>query len=255
MVISVICPTYNRSERHENLYVAFCQQSYTESELLILDDSPEPSPFFSALVDPRVRYIYTHIRYSIGVKRNLLVEMAAGDVIAHFDDDDYYGPEYLAVMSKRLGHADFIKLSKWLTWRESDGTLWEWDTSILDKTSFWVKATGQVLPLDECGSWTEDQLAGYIHASLWGFGFSYVYRKSLWKESPFADMNFGEDYECVQKWLKMGKVLSYSADFKHLVLHTLHSDSSSIILPQTKCRPALIFELFGQSVLPWLLKK
>jgi glycosyltransferase involved in cell wall biosynthesis len=255
VVISVICPTYNRCERHENLYEAFCQQSYKKRELLVFDDSPRPSPFFSNLADPRVRYTHTHMRHSIGVKRNLLVQMAVGDVIAHFDDDDYYGRDYLSKMYEQLVGADFVKLSKWLTWRESDGTLWEWDTSILDKTCFWVRATGQVRPLDECENWSEDQVAGYIHASLWGYGFSYVYRKSLWKACPFADMNFGEDYEFIQRCQTKGFQCKCLADLKQIVLHTLHSESASIILPQTKVDSSCAIKIFGSNVLPWLVIK
>src|ERR1700733_11401945 len=132
MTISVICPTYNRPERHKNLYEVFNAQDYKEKELLVFDDSPESSPFFSGLQDQRVKY--THIpsissiaTFSIGVKRNCLVQMASGDIVSHFDDDDYYGPAYLSTMKKLLADSDFVKLSKWLAWREADKTLWECD--------------------------------------------------------------------------------------------------------------------------------
>ena len=89
MKVSVICPTFNRHERHKNLYAAFSQQSYRECELLVLDDSREASPSFLALKNPRVQYLHSTTRESVGVKRNRLVEIATGDIIAHFDDDDY----------------------------------------------------------------------------------------------------------------------------------------------------------------------
>ncbi len=130
--ISVICPTYNRHNRHANLYSAFKNQTYENKELLILDDSSSPSDFFIMLKDPTVKYQHVMTRDSIGQKRNMLIEMASGSLIAHFDDDDYYAPSYLETMVQSLGEADLIKLSKWLVWKEFDGSLWEWDTRFFD---------------------------------------------------------------------------------------------------------------------------
>src|SRR5262245_42532069 len=109
--ISVVSPTYNRQERHENLYKAFSQQTYPDRELLVLDDSEAPSPFFSALKDPLVQYYHLACRMGLGTKRNSLVKAAKGELIAHFDDDDYYAPTYLQVMQKELGQASLVKLS------------------------------------------------------------------------------------------------------------------------------------------------
>ena len=38
----------------------------------------------------------------VSAKRNWLCERASAPVIAQFDDDDYYAPNYLAVMLKPL---------------------------------------------------------------------------------------------------------------------------------------------------------
>lgn len=42
--------------------------------------------------------------WSLGLKRNVAIELAAGEIIAHFDDDDLYAPGYLTWMHERLGH-------------------------------------------------------------------------------------------------------------------------------------------------------
>eukprot|EP00913_Durusdinium_trenchii_P024557 g23054.t1 len=48
---------------------------------------------------------------SIGVKRNIGVHAASGDLIAHFDDDDLYAPGYLAM--SHFDGAAALKLSSW----------------------------------------------------------------------------------------------------------------------------------------------
>lgn len=63
-----------------------------------MDDSPSPSPFFSSLSDPTVRYKHVEEPTALGAKRNALASVAAGTVLAHFDDDDYYSPAYLETM-------------------------------------------------------------------------------------------------------------------------------------------------------------
>lgn len=44
--VSVICPTYDRTDKHPLLHQAFSWQTYENKELLVFDDSPEPSSFF-----------------------------------------------------------------------------------------------------------------------------------------------------------------------------------------------------------------
>ena len=46
--------------------------------------------------DPRIRYVHRPQRMSIGAMRNVACEMARGALIAHWDDDDWYGPGRLA---------------------------------------------------------------------------------------------------------------------------------------------------------------
>ena len=113
-VVSVVCPTtVRRRPLHALLYENFAAQAYEPKELCVLDTGGrEPSPFFASLRDPRVRY--RHVRsdgdgsgderadFCVGNKRNALVEMARGDVIACFDDDNAYAPLYLDTMVDHL---------------------------------------------------------------------------------------------------------------------------------------------------------
>ena len=69
----------------------FLEQDYENKELLIVDDGvdriedlvPEHS---------QIRYIGLSQRTRLGTKRNLACEAARGDVIVHWDDDDWHAP-------------------------------------------------------------------------------------------------------------------------------------------------------------------
>ena len=95
---------------------------------MILDDSPEPSPYFSMLTDDQVRYQHLPQRISIGAKRNLLNERARGDIVVHFDDDDFYSKDYLATMGRCFeAPIDFAKMSGWYIYSQVYRELGYWD--------------------------------------------------------------------------------------------------------------------------------
>jgi glycosyltransferase involved in cell wall biosynthesis len=253
MKISVICSTYNRHDRHANVYAAFAHQTYEDRELLVVDDSPDgrPSPFFSNLNDSRVTYKNVTTHFTLGYKSNVLVDMATGEIIVHFDDDDYYAPTYLEKMAALLEHADFVKLSKWYAWRETDGSLWEWDTRVVEKSQFLV--TSKKVHFYENFINDPKKIEPFIDGTLWGFGFSFVYRKSLWKVNPFGSVyNQGVDYDFVLNARKKGKVLTHTPDLSNLALHTIHKQSMSYIYPQKKLNASQACAIFGEAVSPWL---
>jgi glycosyltransferase involved in cell wall biosynthesis len=167
VTISAICPTRNRARFHEGLYRTFQAQEHPHLELCVLDDSDGASNFFMGLRDPRVRYVHSR-RMSLGQARNTLIAMSTGRVIAHFDDDDYYAPGYLTAMLARLRSTD----------------------SDLVKLSMWTEQ-------DHRRRWVHDAHTKPEH-DLWGWGFSYVYRKSVASRVSFPSISHAEDYAFVK---------------------------------------------------------
>lgn len=100
--VSVVCPTYNRREFLPYLLYIWQYQDYPADrrELIILDDSPTSNADLIAMMSdpsqPNVRYIHSPERLTLGNKRNLLNDLATGDYIICFDDDDYYAPNKIA---------------------------------------------------------------------------------------------------------------------------------------------------------------
>jgi glycosyltransferase involved in cell wall biosynthesis len=78
---SIITPTHHRESRLRVQYRGISEQTERDFEWLILDDSPEPSIYFTGLADDRVRYRHVKQRMSIGAKRNFLNECARGEII------------------------------------------------------------------------------------------------------------------------------------------------------------------------------
>lgn len=106
--VSVVCPTYNRREFLPYLLYIWQYQDYPadKRELVILDDSPVSNADIVAMMvdssQPNVRYIHSDERLALGKKRNMLNDLAKGEYILCFDDDDYYPPNKISYQVAQL---------------------------------------------------------------------------------------------------------------------------------------------------------
>ena len=78
----------------------FLSQNYTGAlELIVLDNNEEmPS---GGWVDDRIKYHHT-TRKPLGQLRNEANALATGEIICHFDEDDWSAPNRVAVQVERL---------------------------------------------------------------------------------------------------------------------------------------------------------
>jgi hypothetical protein len=93
-LVSCIMPTYNRRAFVGITMRNFANQDYPRKELVIVDDGKDPLDDLLQSV-PDVRYIRLRQRASIGAKRNIACQHARGEIIAHWDDDDWYAADRL----------------------------------------------------------------------------------------------------------------------------------------------------------------
>uniref|UniRef100_A0A7S4UU34 Glycosyltransferase 2-like domain-containing protein n=1 Tax=Alexandrium monilatum TaxID=311494 RepID=A0A7S4UU34_9DINO len=176
--VSVVCPTCEaRQHFHELLYRNFCAQSWPDKELVVLDTGGAPSPFFSGQVsqgepcwtgdgplsslspaeDPRVLYVHMR-RYplTLGHKRNQLIQLASGEVVAHFDDDNLYAPQYLATMVEQLraSRAQLVRLEATFSWSPPSGALL-WHGALAFRAETFVHLRGPLRAIafahEKCG--------------------------------------------------------------------------------------------------------
>jgi len=242
--VSVITPTYRREALLRQQYLSLQKQTLTDFEWLILDDGPQSSSYFAGLTDPRVRYRHhAGRRLSIGAKRNWLAERAAGAVIAHFDDDDFYAADYLTEMTGRLGAgADFVKLSGWFLYSEVYRKFAWWDTLLTRGLHFRFSRdplSAAMFGVEQDRVFAENYL---------GFGFSYVYRKAVWQAGRFPEEDFDEDLAFARKALAGGARLDHFADTMGLSLHVLRRDNASLCWPQYVLPDFLGERLFGAGI-------
>jgi glycosyltransferase involved in cell wall biosynthesis len=155
-------PTYNRRRFISQAVWYFLRQDYPSKELIILDDSEES---VADLIphDDRIRYTRLERRMSLGAKRNLACSLCQGDLIAHWDDDDWMSPDRLRIQVAHLqaSDADVCGARDLLHYHIEAGQAWLYH-----------------YPPDE---------------RPWLSGCTLLYRRSAWQAHPFPEINVGED--------------------------------------------------------------
>jgi len=231
MKVSVVCPTYGREEHGPGLYSIFHAQTYQDRELIVLDDSASPSQFFLDLKDPRVRYHHTSKRTTVGEKRNWLAQESSGELLAHFDDDDYYAPTYLEKMVEMLADSELVKLSAFYLYSITHNTFAYWDLNQIADLHFKLES-GKALETISTSVMLSEERELWQLKNLFGYGFSCVYRKNLWKKVPFENVPHGEDFKFFEAAMGSGAKIRLPKDRDGLVLYLRHQYDSSNVYPQ-----------------------
>lgn len=96
--ISCVMVTADRAAIARRAVRCFLDQSWSNRELVVVDDGTEDyAPILSAI--PADRLIHYRIARSpdnnLGRLRNLSLDLARGELVAQWDDDDWYHPERL----------------------------------------------------------------------------------------------------------------------------------------------------------------
>jgi glycosyltransferase involved in cell wall biosynthesis len=161
-LITCIMPTRNRRAFVPQAIGYFLRQDYEAKELIILDDGDDPVA--DLIPDhPRVRYVRLEQRLALGAKRNRCVELARGDLILHWDDDDWHAPQRISLQyaALREANAEICGLRQMLFFEPAARAAW---------------------------------LYSYPpHARPWLAGGSLLYTRALWRRAPFPNVHAGED--------------------------------------------------------------
>ncbi len=140
----------------------FLRQDWPARELVVIDDGAEPVR--GLLPDhPSIRYVRLEERTPLGAKRNRGCEAAQGDVLVHWDDDDWMSERRLSLQVEALlaGQADLCGLDRLLYFEPSSGKAWEY-----------------VYP---------------ARGRSWVAGGTFCYRREAWRRSRFPAIDVGED--------------------------------------------------------------
>jgi glycosyltransferase involved in cell wall biosynthesis len=212
-------PTYNRRPFVGQAIEYFQRQSYSQKELIIVDDGEQT---VEDLARPHwnVRYVSLPRRQSIGEKRNIALAASAGELIAHWDDDDWYDEHRLRYQIAPLlsGEADMTALQMSFLYDLASDRAWSVDEAVYRQMFFLGIHTGSI-----------------------------CYRAPQGRDAlSFPVMNLGEDVEFIRKAVRRGaRLLRLPNDalFASLVAHAgdldVAGDLPFMEVIARRCRGAL----------------
>jgi hypothetical protein len=191
--VSCVMPTFGRHELAERAMALFQRQDYARCELIVVDDDPE-SLESSIPDDPRIRHLRLDTRHTIGGKRNLACETAVGELLANWDDDDWYAPWRLRyqVEAMTASGADVCGLGTLLYYEPASGAAWRY-------------------------SWPADHREWLADPTL-------MFTREFWRANPFPDTNMAID--CRLLWNGRPKEL-LALDDERFFVGTIHSGNTS----------------------------
>jgi len=159
MLVSCIMPTYNRQNFIPVALKCYLSQDWPDKQLVVIDDGSETVGRLVKQLVPDAVYIYLAQKQTIGTKRNLACEAAGGEVICHFDDDDWSAVGRVRDQVMRL-----LQSGKQMTGYHSI-TCWNG-----------IKAYRYVSPVPQ-----------------YALGTTMCYQKSFWDTHRFPAKNYAED--------------------------------------------------------------
>ena len=86
----------------------------------------------------------------------------------------------------------------------------------------------------------------FLETNLWGYGFSYIFRKQVFEKVQFPLQDHGEDYVFYTRLKAMNFKLGTFSDYEGLVLHLMHKNNSSIIFPQYILPSGMLDKIFPE---------
>jgi glycosyltransferase involved in cell wall biosynthesis len=103
--VSVVIPTFNRAEKVQKTVESVLRQSFTDLEVIVVDDgsSDETGQALQRAFGDRIRY-YFQKNQGVSVARNRGIEESKGEWIAFLDSDDLWERDKLEWQLKALDH-------------------------------------------------------------------------------------------------------------------------------------------------------
>ncbi|WP_026839464.1 glycosyltransferase family 2 protein [Gillisia sp. JM1] len=191
--VSIIMATYNRAHLVEETLESILNQSFKNWECLIIDDGSSDNtheilqPYL--LKDSRFNYYKRNEDHKKGLPgcRNQGLEIAEGEYVIFFDDDDIVHPDNLKICTELLAVKDlfFCRYNK-------KHFLGEWNSEKFIEENMFSTLTVDI-----------DQLENVITGKL-----PFASCTVLWKKTCFEAHKFNEELLYAEEWECYSRILS-----------------------------------------------
>jgi len=220
-LVTVVIPAFNEAETIHAAINSVLQQSFTDFELLIIDDgsSDATADIAAKILDPRIQ-VLSFENKGLAASRNRGIRHAAGELIAFLDADDLWTPDKLCRQVEALqSHPEAVLVYSWTDCIDEDDRFLRHGSH--------VQAEGQVYKLRLSRNFMDN-------------GSSPMIRKSAFDESGLFDESYraGEDWDM---WLRLANQYPFTCVASVQVLYRIRNKSMmSDVDRQLECVTAIL---------------
>ena len=198
-LVSVLIPTYKRSDYLRRAVDSVLNQSYQNLEIVIVDDNIPDSEFerdTAAVLkeysdDPRVKVVHTAGATGGGAARNYGIKHCTGKYVAFLDDDDRYLPEKIEKHLNFMIENDLEMSYQDVCWHDSNDRLIE--QRRMDRVKDFSR---------------EGLLRAHITTAISPTAIYMIRREALLRTEGFGEVPRGQDFilmlRCIEAGLKIG---------------------------------------------------
>ena len=200
-MVSVILPTYNGSDFIRKSINSVLSQSYSDLELIIVDDhSTDDTPAIAdeiAETDSRIRVIHNKTNKKLPASLNVGFSYARGDYLTWTSDDNYFAPEAIKKMVNVLEN-------------DSNVDIVYADYDLIDVGG---NIVGDVCHREHTNIYEENIV-----------GACFLYRRAVQEKLKGYDetLFLAEDYDF---WLRAKKYFNYMPLYEKLYYYRVHGKS------------------------------
>ena len=210
-LVSVVLPTFNRESHLRQAITSVLEQTYTNWELVIVDDGSTDGTrsYLAGIRSPRIRVLELEHSGLPARVRNAGLRVARGTYVAFLDSDDYWHPSKLAVQVADLA--------------ARPGCGWSYTyTTLVDDRGAEIPHPRQAR-WQPCAGWILEDL---IAVRAWVATPAVLAKRSVLEEvGGFEEsLRFYEDYDL---WLRLSRVSPASVIARPLVAVRRHAGSMS----------------------------
>ena len=190
-MVSIVMATYNRERFIMESLLSIVNQSYIDWECLIIDDGSTDDTYqkIQPLLakDERFKFFKRKEKYLKGLPgcRNMGIDLARGEYLVFFDDDDIAHPDVLKIAvenleESKLDYCRYLRSTFTGDFNFSFDENPKFETEILDENTFEQMITGEI-PFNSC--------------------------QLLWKKKCFNNFKFDETLMYAEEWECYSRIL------------------------------------------------
>lgn len=201
-MVSVVVTAYNLENYIQRCITSILNQSYTDFELIIVNDSSKDKTLklIKQFTDKRIIIINNHKNVGAGLSRRYGIEKAIGDYVALIDGDDYIDKDYLLNLVTRAEETDADIVSEGMRYDFSNG-------------SYRIETFGDIISegIDKFKDYDKQRIV---------FLNNKIVRRSLYNLVKYSDKRYCEDTPVILPLLYYANKVAYVNEANyHYVQH------------------------------------